>query len=234
MDARIKILLSRYQRYVIVALVVCLSISILGFSVKYFSMEQNEKKIETLERALMDLKAAMNIDSVRQFNIQKVMKIIDQHNPSLPSSVKYEIANEIYNMSVKYTNLDVELLCATITYETGGTWNPTATSQAGAMGLMQIMPATGIFLAAYEDLTWTNAEEVLYKPTYNIRLGARHLSALIDIYGLEGGLAAYNGGEKQAALWLANNKADGILATETQNYVPAVLKLYNEYQKFSM
>jgi len=234
METRVKALLSRYQRYVVVALVVCLSISIFGFSLKYFSMEQDDKKITNLEQSLMDLKAAMNIDSVRQFNIQKVMKIIGQHNPSLPSSIKYEIADEIYNMSVKYTNLNVDLLCAAITYETGKTWNPTAISKAGAMGLMQIMPTTGIFLAAYENLTWSSAEEVLYKPIYNIRLGARYLSALIDLYGLEGALAAYNGGEKQAALWLASNKGDGILVAETQKYVPEVLKLYNEYQNFSM
>ena len=53
---------------------------------------------------------------------------------------------------------------------------------------------------------------------------------MIEMYDLEGGLAAYNGGGKRAALWLANNKADGILWAETQDYIPYVLKLYAEFR----
>ncbi|MFQ6003807.1 MAG: lytic transglycosylase domain-containing protein, partial [Candidatus Zixiibacteriota bacterium] len=156
------------------------------------------------------------------------------YNKELPSSKKYEIANEIYTMSLKYTNLDVDFLCATITEESGGTWDPKTISKTGAMGLMQIMPATGMFLAKYEDITWTSAEEILLDPIYNIRLGARYLSVLIDLYGVDGGLAAYNGGEKYAALWLVNNKAEGILHKETKDYIPAVLQLYEEYQNLKL
>ncbi|GBE27589.1 soluble lytic murein transglycosylase precursor [bacterium BMS3Bbin03] len=104
------------------------------------------------------------------------------------------------------------------------------TSPVGAMGLMQIMPGTGMFLSEFEGIAWINAETVLFNPIYNIRLGTRYLSTLIDIYGLQGGLAAYNGGEKRAALWLAHNKANGILWPETQKYVPAVLNLYQQFQ----
>ncbi|HDK35749.1 MAG TPA: lytic transglycosylase domain-containing protein, partial [Bacteroidetes bacterium] len=68
-------------------------------------------------------------------------------------------------------------------------------------------------------------------PISNIRLGCRHLSALIQTYGVEGGIAAYNGGERKAAEWLASNKAKGILYKETENYVPAVLRYNNLYQK---
>ena len=56
-----------------------------------------------------------------------------------------------------------------------------------------------------------NPGQLVCYPIYNLRLGCRFLSTLIEIYGIEGGLAAYNGGEKLAALWLANNKAKGIL-----------------------
>lgn len=195
---------------------------------------QDDGRITDLERTLQDIRAAMNIDSVRQYNIQKVMKIISKYNKDLRSSVKYEIAEEIYNMSVKYTNLDVDLLCATITQESGGTWNPDILSEAGAMGLMQIMPTVGMWIAHYENITWTAAEEILFDPIYNIRIGSRHLSALVKLYGLEGGLAAYNGGEKRAAIWLANNKADGILWGETINYIPLVFKLYEEFKTLTL
>ncbi|MFQ5636828.1 MAG: lytic transglycosylase domain-containing protein [bacterium] len=195
---------------------------------------QENHRITDLEKTLQDIRAAMNIDSVRQYNIQKVMEIISKYNTDLRSSLKYEIAEEIFNMSVKYTNLDVELLCATITQESGGTWNPEIVSKSGAMGLMQVMPIEGMWIAHYENITWTTTEEILFDPIYNIRIGSRHLSALINLYGLEGGLAAYNGGSKKAAIWLANNRADGILWEETSNYLPLVFKLYEEFKTISL
>ena len=231
MEKKQKLFLSKYKTLFLVTLVFVFSISMLGFTAKYLYMTRYDRQIQTLERSLMDLKAAMNIDAIRQFNIEKVMKIIDRQNKSMPSNLKYEIANEIYNMSIKYSNLSVDLISAVISQETGDTWDPGATSKAGALGLMQIMPTTGMFLASYEGINWTTPEDVLYNPISNIRLGCRHLSALIQTYGVEGGIAAYNGGERKAAEWLASNKAKGILYKETANYVPAVLRYNNLYQK---
>jgi soluble lytic murein transglycosylase-like protein len=227
-------MINRYKNILLVGIIFVLFITVGGFSVKFIELDRHEKKIASLERALMELKAAMNIDSVRQFNIQKIMKIIDQYNSNMPSSSKYEIADEVYLLSLKYSNLNVDLLCATISHESAKTWDPMITSKAGAMGLMQIMPITGLYLAAEENITWTSAEEVLYDPIYNLRLGASYLSTLVEMYGLEGGLAAYNGGEHRAALWLANDKADNILFQETKDYIPAILKLYQNYQQSSL
>ncbi len=234
MEAKNTSMIGRYKSFLLVGVIFVLFISLAGFTVRFVELDRSQKKIQDLERSLMELKAAMNIDSVRQYNIQKIMRIIDQYNKSMPSSTKYDIADEIYRLSLKYSNLNVDLLCATITHESAKTWDPMITSQAGAMGLMQIMPVTGIYLAAEEGITWTSAEDILYDPIYNLRLGARYLSTLIEMYGLEGGLAAYNGGERRAALWLANNKADGILYKETQDYVPSILKLYEDFQKLTM
>lgn len=191
-------------------------------------------RLSHLEKSLQDIRAAMNVDSVRQYNIQKIMKIINRYNKDMPSGMKYEIADEIYAMSVKYTNLDVDLICATITHESGGTWEPEVESESGAMGLMQIMPATSLWIAHYEGITWTSSEDVLFNPIYNIRIGCRELSTFIDMYDLEGGLAAYNGGEKRAAIWLANNKAKGLLWAETSNYIPHILLLYNEFKEITL
>jgi soluble lytic murein transglycosylase len=196
----------------------------------YLAYKLGMGRMEKLSQEVINLRSAMNIDSVRQYQIQKVMKIIEAHNPNLSSVETYDIASEIYEMSVKYTNLNVDLLCAIVTHETGGSWNPKSLSKANAMGLMQVLPVTGYFLANYEGVSWTTPEEVLYNPVYNLRLGSRFLSSLVNQYGLEGGLAAYNGGEKQAAVWLANGKDDQYLWSETRKYVPAVRKLYGEYQ----
>jgi len=184
--------------------------------------------IKTLERNVQDVRAAMNVDTVRQTHIQKTMDLMAVYNADLPSAERYDIANEIYRMSVKYDNLDVDLLTATIMHESAQTWQPEIVSRAGAIGLMQIMPATGMYVARYEGITWTDPYEVLQNPIYNIRIGARYLSTMISLYGLEGGLAAYNGGEKKAALWLAGGFDDAVLHPETRNYVPAVLKIYEE------
>ncbi|MBN1153505.1 transglycosylase SLT domain-containing protein [candidate division KSB1 bacterium] len=214
-----------------ILLIVFTSLSVIGFSFRYFDdSDKTTQKMRHLERALQDIRAAMNVDSVRQYGIQKIMRIITTYNETMPSEKKYEIANEIYEMSVKYTNLDLDLICATITHESALTWNPKIKSHAGAIGLMQIMPATGMYLARYEGITWSTAEEILEDPIYNIRMGSRYLSTLISYYNLDGGLAAYNGGEKTASRWLASNKADGILYAETRDYIPAVIKLYKQFQ----
>ena len=76
----------------------------------------------------------------------------------MPVHQKYEIADEIIKMTTKYDNLSVDLICATITHESAGTWNPEIKSPAGAKGLMQIMPATGMFVAAYEDISWSSSD----------------------------------------------------------------------------
>ena len=95
---------------------------------------------------------------------------------------------------------------------------------------MQVMPETGKFLAKIEGLNWDSAEAVLFNPVYNIRLGSKYLSKLIEMYQVDGGLAAYNGGGRRAEMWLAHNRANGVLFKETQNYVPAVLSLYDEFR----
>ncbi len=214
---------------ILVTLIVMTSLTLVSFSFKFFTLDKATQRLSEIESALIELKAALNVDSVRQYYIQKVIALIDRYNKSMPADMKYNIANEIYEMSVKYSNLDVDLICATITHESAFTWNPKIVSRAGAMGLMQIMPATGMFLAEAEGIPWTSAEDVLFDPVYNIRLGSRYLSTLISMYNIEGGLAAYNGGERRAALWLQKGKDDRVLWEETRGYVPAILKLYQEY-----
>jgi soluble lytic murein transglycosylase len=224
----------RPARIMKVVSIVALCALVIGFSFQSFRIyNAQEDKISELERALQDLRAAMNIDSVRQYSIQKVIAIVNRFNPNMDSAKKYEIANTIYEMSVKYPNLDIDLICATITHESARTWNPETVSQAGAMGLMQVMPMTGVYIAKYEDINWSSPEEILFNPVFNIRIGCRYLSSLISEYNVDGGLAAYNGGEKRAALWVKSGHAAGILWDETSFYVPSVKNLYKQYREMN-
>lgn len=213
--------------YLNIALIVILAAA--GSAGIYMLYRQSIHRMESMDRELVDLRSAMNTDSIRQNKLQKIMAIARAHNSELSSMDAYDIASEIYEMSIRYSNLDVDLICAVITHESANTWNPDVISPAGALGLMQIMPVTGMFLAEYEDISWSGPEETLTNPVYNIRMGARLLSALIDQYGLDGALAAYNAGERHASIWLANGKNDDFLWKETREYIPAVLKLYDSY-----
>jgi soluble lytic murein transglycosylase-like protein len=209
-------------------------VTTVSFSYKYFTVEEAKTKIDNIEKSMSDLRITMNLDSKRQYEIQRIVKIINQYNTNMSADDKFKIANEIYKMSTKYTNLNVDLICATITHESALTWKNDIVSPVGAMGLMQIMPQTGEQLAGEEGVKWTTAEYVLFDPIVNIRLGCRYLSDLIHQYEIDGGLAAYNGGEKRAALWIKNrnHKTDWtILWEETRSYVPAILKLYEKFQQ---
>lgn len=225
----------KFSRMIIYALIGIFCLTATSLSLRYFKVAQFQTtKISELERALQDLRSQMNVDSIRQYSIQKVLAIIDRFNSSMEPNLKYDIANTVYEMSVKYPNLDVDLICATITHESGGTWDPQVVSHAGAMGLMQVMPPTGMFVAADEGLIWTSPPEVLFNPIYNIRIGCRYLSALISDYDLDGGLAAYNGGLRRAALWIKQGRPDGILWDETTKYIPSVIRIYNEYRQMTL
>lgn len=216
--------------FLVFSLAVALGISAIGFTISKYERVEKVPLINEIELSLSEIQNAIQVDQVRDKTIREIMNIADKYNKNMPSSIKYQIANEIYAMGIKYNNLNVDLICATITHESASTWNPKIVSHKGAIGLMQIMPSTGKFLALSENLKWTNSEKVLFDPVTNIHLGCLYLSSLVEIYGVEGGLAAYNGGEKKAATWLANNKANGILWLETQKYVPAVMRLYNKYK----
>jgi len=225
----------RISKVILYAILIGFSLTATVLSVRYFSISRaQDAKIVELEKAMHELSSRMNVDSIRQYSMQKVIAIIDRYNSKMESSLKYEIANTIYEMSVKYPNLDVDLICATITQESGKSWDPRVVSPAGAMGLMQLMPTTGMYVAAVEGINWNTPDHVLFNPILNIRLGCRYLSSMIDAFEIDGGLAAYNGGQRIAAKWIRENYAAGILYTETANYVPSVKKFWKEYRQMTM
>jgi len=187
-------------------------------------------KVLELGKSVQAIEALAQVNNIYQNNEQKIVTIMNRLNKKMSAAMKQAIADEILEMTLRYSNLDVDLICATITHESARSWNPKVVSKAGAMGLMQIMPRTGEWLAKSEGVEWTSTEAVLFDPIHNIRLGTGYLSKLINTYDLEGGLAAYNGGWKRAKKWLANGKADGILWAETRSYIPQVLKLYEKYR----
>ena len=96
--------------------------------------------------------------------------------------------------------------------ESGG--QQQATSSAGAMGLMQVMPAT------YEGLRERyQLGDDPYDPHNNILAGTAYIREMYDRFGSPGFLAAYNAGPDRVDNYLARRAA---LPNETVNYVAAI------------
>jgi len=109
-------------------------------------------------------------------------------------------------------SVEPNLLRAVIVVESG--FNARAVSKRGAVGLMQLMPATATRFGVSNP----------YDPRENVHAGARYLKFLIDRFGqnVRLALAAYNAGEE------AVDRNGGQIPpfSETMAYVPRVLKIY--------
>jgi len=129
----------------------------------------------------------------------------------------------------KDQDVDYELLKALIATESG--FDAGAVSPKGAVGLMQIMPATAARYGVIGD-DKSPVHKKLTDPRTNIKTGARYLRYLIDLFPgeLELALAAYNAGE--GAVQRAGNKIPNY--PETRNYVKTVMQLYTMLKPPSM
>jgi hypothetical protein len=115
---------------------------------------------------------------------------------------------EIISAMSEAHGVDPMLVRALIQVESN--YQARARSRKGAMGLMQLMPSTARVYNVRNP----------FDPRANIEAGIKHLKSLIDRYGTELALAAYNAGEGAVA------KFNGIPPyRETRNYVSRILSL---------
>jgi cell division septation protein DedD len=96
--------------------------------------------------------------------------------------------------------------------ESGGRQD--AVSPVGAMGLVQVMPATYEELRGRYDL---GADP--FHPRDNIRAGTAYMREMYDRFGAPGFLAAYNAGPRGLERWLYEGRP---LPAETRNYVAMI------------
>jgi soluble lytic murein transglycosylase-like protein len=138
---------------------------------------------------------------------------VSSRMPAILSKKPY--AREI-EAAARASRLDPILVHALIHVESGH--RQEAISNKGAIGLMQLMPATALRFGVDQP---THAKS-------NLRAGTRYLRMLLDLYDqrLDLTLSAYNAGEGAVARY------NGMPPyAETRRYVPAVLGAYETWRE---
>ncbi|HVS02659.1 MAG TPA: lytic transglycosylase domain-containing protein [Thermoanaerobaculia bacterium] len=130
-----------------------------------------------------------------------------------------------------------ELVLGVIRQESA--FDPTATSHAGARGLMQLMPATARELAGKLGLPYTT--ESLYQPDYSLQLGTAYLRQVHAMFPgeVELTLAGYNAGPYRIKrLWREAAPAqeidafiEGLPLEEPRTYVKRIVLLADSYRQ---
>lgn len=156
---------------------------------------------------------------------------------SFPKAGKYEAIQ--YRFPLAYINdfksqsklSDIELSWLLSMARKESAFSPNAKSRVGALGLLQLMPATARTVAKENKLTYKKSK--LTQPSFNIRLAGHYLNGLLDEF--EGNYflatAAYNAGPHRVKEWLGIRPMtdDWIhwVATipykETRNYVQNIV-----------
>ncbi len=138
-------------------------------------------------------------------------------------------------------DVDVCLIYGVIRTESN--FNPDAVSNAGAIGLMQIMPETFTWLQNYRyDFAPDKLLESdkLYSPKTNIEYGTFFLKYLLDLYDGDESLVicAYNAGHGNVDSWLADGTIpqhdvtpEDVPFSETSNYLRRVSESRDMYRQ---
>lgn len=125
------------------------------------------------------------------------------------------------------------LIAAVIDAESS--WDPDTVSEAGAVGLMQVLPETAEELRAQGVIdAGVVTSGPLSDPSVNIEYGTAYLRVLIERYHeIETALAAYNAGISNVDRWIANGDdiRDAIEFPETRHFVLRASRARDVYER---
>ena len=150
------------------------------------------------------------LDAIRG---QAIFKRLEAH----PNVAKYAT---LVASNARANGLDPFLVQAVIAVESA--YQPAAVSEKGAVGLMQVMPATGQRYGVTGDAK-RSVSDKLKEPSINLRVGTRYLADLLDRFDddLALALAAYNAGEGVV------DRYNGVPPyAETRDYVRLVSQIH--------
>jgi soluble lytic murein transglycosylase-like protein len=179
------------------------------------------------------------------------MLALTNHVPMPALSLKLaSMAKDVSNSVAQYPvlpwkpvegyQIDRALLFALVRHES--LFNPNAISPRGAMGLMQIMPATANGLAKDQpEVMEMLRQNKLLDPAFNMALGQKYIQHLATLPQVRNNLvyllAAYNAGPNKLAGWQAQVPSEdpllfmeSIPVTETRGYVARIIPHYWAYR----
>lgn len=178
--------------------------------------------------------------------INALKRAYPDYGQTLPEEMPREAWEVFYPLNfwpaikeqAKMRGLDPYYVAGLIRQET--IFNPLARSHANAIGLMQLLPSTGQFVARKYGVGGGRvAVADLYNPMINLQLGTGYLAQLVGEFGrLELVAAAYNGGPTRVARWLRERPnpeieewVESIPISETRLYVQGVYRNMRHYQR---
>lgn len=160
-----------------------------------------------------------------------------QEQQAIDHQYPLEYRDEIQRISREY-NLSPALIASVIRNESS--FRPTAESDVGARGLMQVMPETAEWIAHKLKIDNYNFEQ-LYTPETNIRFGCWYLNYLSTLFHGDPlcVICAYHAGQGEISSWLTNPSisSDGLTMNidrlpegPTKTYAGRVTRDYGIYQ----
>lgn len=138
--------------------------------------------------------------------------------------------------NARVNNIDPYLLAAIV--KTESNFNPQAVSSQGAIGLMQIMPETALWVVKKHNIKQYQPEQ-LFQAETNVKIGSLYVAELLKEFNNDPvlTLAAYNAGRGNVMEWLnkehwtgEHNTIDQIPFSETRQYIRRVTWHYKVYQ----
>lgn len=166
-------------------------------------------------------------------------KVVEKAKDLSPNKFTYPTKYQEY--VVKYSgefDIDPRFVFAIINTESH--FDPNATSDVGARGLMQLMDEAYNWVKFRLDDTESTSFDDMYDPETNIKYGTYMLKYLYDKYdgSYQLAAAAYHGGMGAVDGWIENGTVDpdnfdldDVPSDVTANYIYKVTTAYNKYKE---
>jgi soluble lytic murein transglycosylase-like protein len=191
--------------------------------VAHFATEKLDERYQLFFKGETNVDAAARAKAAAppagaDFSRSRMYQYVTGH----PNVAKF---SPLIERDAKLNGLDPALVKAVIAVESA--FEPAAVSPKGALGLMQITPATGARYGVVADKE-RSAEQKLLDPVINLSIGTRYLRDLLALFANDLGLAlaAYNAGEQT----VQHYKQSIPPFRETQEYVKLVRQFYALYR----
>ncbi len=199
------------------------------------------------EMALVPRRGGMGLSSARLFLVagayyEASRMVADQGSAGSGETLRFTYPRaypHVVRAEAARNGIDPRLVWAVMREES--TFRPAIRSPAGAVGLLQIMPATARRVGSERGIP--DADARLSDPAVNLRLGAFYLGKLQARYGgiAPRAIAGYNAGEEAVDRWLGDMppailaEADAFVEEipfqETRDYVKKVWRSYSVYRR---